>query len=677
MKNKLLKYISFLLVFLLSSCNTTETSISNSGSTSNPSTPSNPIVKVLDTPILNINNDNGLVSWESVKNATYYSYYINNEEIKTISTTSLQLNNGDVLSIMANSSSNEFISSAWSKPVTYFDPNIKSQYVNIYFHDTSLSTVSILKGSTYSVPAPTKLYHQFKGWYLDPYFKEELKDNHTFNKNTVLYPNFVKDEWINNTTYWLKASPHISSSVISSISSSTGWKFIPLSYDATLSTQYSANVFSVSVNVNDVTNLNNAAYIIMDGTYDSDGRTYFKDIDTSTGDQCDFTINENGTYKIIFSVISLWNKGTYKVQSTYTKISSSLSSIYDNSYYPKHLLDNNELPSPNLLLDKDSGLVSWDIIDHASKYEYIINNGNIKETTSNNINLPLGSEISVRAIGEGDYLSSRWSTPICNGYELNTYDHIYVYFYGTNNPSIMLDKGAKATRPNVNPVKPNYIFDDYYTDITYKTKFDFNKELYENTLIYARFIYDNAVKYQLFNSSKNTKIGDFVISEQYEYNEYKITYNASGDLTYYVKEVATSKFYGPYIMEKEGTYNMYFSVDHKWDINTNNERNAYWAPDVATYYFSNNMWWDKVYVYMWGDDGYKKSWPGETMTFYKTNDYGESIYKVEVESKYHSLIFNNNNKQTIDITLSSYPSGTGFYCTGSNSPYNVGTWMEG
>ena len=53
--------------------------------------------------------------------------------------------------------------------------------------------------------------------------------------------------------------------------------------------------------------------------------------------------------------------------------------------------------------------------------------------------------------------------------------------------------GEKATRPAVDPTKTGYTFDDWYTDSTYATKFDFeNTVITADTAVYAKFTEDVA-----------------------------------------------------------------------------------------------------------------------------------------------------------------------------------------
>ncbi|MBQ6220768.1 MAG: BspA family leucine-rich repeat surface protein, partial [Methanosphaera sp.] len=59
---------------------------------------------------------------------------------------------------------------------------------------------------------------------------------------------------------------------------------------------------------------------------------------------------------------------------------------------------------------------------------------------------------------------------------------------GSEVPSQTINYGSTATRPATNPIKELYKFDDWYTDDTYTTKFDFTTPITSDTIIYAKFI---------------------------------------------------------------------------------------------------------------------------------------------------------------------------------------------
>lgn len=94
--------------------------------------------------------------------------------------------------------------------------------------------------------------------------------------------------------------------------------------------------------------------------------------------------------------------------------------------------------------------------------------------------------------------------------------------------------------------------------------------------------------------------------------------------------------------------------------------------DVVKIYFENSNSWSKVYAYVWGNNGTgeEKAWPGNTMTFIGTNEYGHSIYEYTVDmEKYPNVVFNNGGAdKTKDIVIAGnsvcyYPDTTSSPCT--------------
>ena len=87
--------------------------------------------------------------------------------------------------------------------------------------------------------------------------------------------------------------------------------------------------------------------------------------------------------------------------------------------------------------------------------------------------------------------------------------------------------------------------------------------------------------------------------------------------------------------------------------------------------FSNNRGWDAVRVHYWGAE--ETTWPGVAMTKVDTNEYGQDVYEITLPEGTVGVVFNNNNngQQTVDVTP---VDGTGYYCDGDNTPYEVGTY---
>lgn len=118
--------------------------------------------------------------------------------------------------------------------------------------------------------------------------------------------------------------------------------------------------------------------------------------------------------------------------------------------------------------------------------------------------------------------------------------------------------------------------------------------------------------------------------------------------------------------------NNYFTSDSNWS----NVTGSIYHPvhEDMVVYFTNNDNWNNVYAYTWG--GSKKvSWPGETMTYVKQNEYNQAVYKITVSKDITGLIFTNGDgNQTVDIK-DGFEDGIGYYISGnSGSKASVGTY---
>ena len=98
-----------------------------------------------------------------------------------------------------------------------------------------------------------------------------------------------------------------------------------------------------------------------------------------------------------------------------------------------------------------------------------------------------------------------------------------------------------------------------------------------------------------------------------------------------------------------GTYTMVF---------TNSQR---WTGTISCYYWSSS-------------NTSMVQWPGKQMSVkQQSNDYGETVYTVDIPAAAQNVIFTNGTSQTVDIPT----TGSGNYyamSTTTNGKYNVGTW---
>ena len=74
-------------------------------------------------------------------------------------------------------------------------------------------------------------------------------------------------------------------------------------------------------------------------------------------------------------------------------------------------------------------------------------------------------------------------------FEIKTFTVSFDTDGGSSVPSQTINYGGTVTRPNTDPTKTGHTFDDWYTDSTYQTLFDFaNTTITDTTTIYGKFI---------------------------------------------------------------------------------------------------------------------------------------------------------------------------------------------
>ena len=171
------------------------------------------------------------------------------------------------------------------------------------------------------------------------------------------------------------------------------------------------------------------------------------------------------------------------------------------------------LETPILSFDKETKIVSWDKVDNATHYNYIINDGEILSTTSLFLELSNEETVSVQAANNSSI--SDWSYSITNfdtsDINVEAKDNIYVKFHNTTLSTRTLGIGEKILKP-ADPYKENHTFDNWYKDPYYKEIFDFNEPIYSSTIIYANFVPSDLIKDTYFWVKADPKMSADVMS---------------------------------------------------------------------------------------------------------------------------------------------------------------------
>lgn len=667
-------FLIMIMLLILSSCgaeggNSSKEKISSSclNSSSSISSVGNKD-KEVSTPSLMLDEQTGIVTWNYDNNATYYNYIINDGEIKTTTSNTIKLNDKSNISVQAANSTYE---SSWSNAITYFDTSDVivggRENVNIYFHNTSLTSKTIKTGSFIEKPnAPDKNNYIFDNWYKNPFYQELFDFSQPIYHSTIIYANYIPNDLINNVYFWIKANPKISATIMSS-STNSDWHFIPLKEN---SSQTLYKEFIATITVNGASISDPAKFLVMDGFDDNEGRTYWK----NNGN--DFTITSDGTYNIYFSLETQYKIGSNVVHAKYEKVNSR-SNVESNKQ---------RISTPFINIDLENNIASWEETTNA-KYEVIIDNKTPQLISKNYIEISKGSHICVRTVIDENN-KSNWSLPQANlnyiEVELEN-NYVYLYFLNSDENAIKVKKGDLLNEAPI-PNKEGFTFLGWYLDISLKTKATFPYEASKNTVFYPKCEFnekDYATKqyYKLVDENNNIISGLTWNIDNFDFKEYNTQkVELLRGKTYYVNTLDDSKSWGPYKVDSDGSYVIYFSEDNLWNINTINESNVYIAQQSMDIYFSNSKGWSgTIYAYAFNKASgeYMKAWPGMQMTYVKTNSYGQKIYTIELDtSKYDYVIFTNGSSQTIDISLENAYSGIGYYATdekdGNN--YKVGSY---
>lgn len=265
----------------------------------------------------------------------------------------------------------------------------------------------------------------------------------------------------------------------------------------------------------------------------------------------DNPINPNKTYSVTFHIDN--NTNTIEVNEN-SIISDIPTPTKDNYTFDNWYTDANY----TTVFDFNSKITSnTDIYG-----KFVINKYTVKFLDSNN------NEITTSQTVDYNNVANKPNNPVMNGY---TFDNWYadanyttvfnfnskitsntnvyakftinkytVNFLDSNNNEVAtsqtVDYNNTITKPS-DPVKENYSFDGWYTDLEFTDKFDFNDKITSNLNVYAKFTYNNTSTNDIvIDSCGGYNEGAFV--EFYKINntsisDYNITYSLANSTTEY------------------------------------------------------------------------------------------------------------------------------------------------
>jgi hypothetical protein len=178
----------------------------------------------------------------------------------------------------------------------------------------------------------------------------------------------------------------------------------------------------------------------------------------------------------------------------------------------------------------------------------------------------------------------------------------------------------------------------------------------------------NGDQFQIYNYS--TDAGWVVNVNSYSFNSDPDSYISKGTSYYTVLQDCTVDIYIKLKYEQD---EIYFGLESGGGTDPVDPPAS---DDLVIYFSADDSWGGTMYAYCWNAGG-NNGWPGTAMTYVKTNDYGQRIFRIELDADdaWANIIFTNGSgSQTADISLSGVTTNTQFWVTDTAPYYGSGSY---
>lgn len=372
----------------------------------------------LNTPVVSISNS-GLASWAPVTGATGYKYKINNGETKTATGTSVQLENGQSIKVMAVGNGTTYTDSEWSAEKTY----TVSTATKLDTPDVSINNEGVASWAANDNAEGFIVKINGVDGQLTSDTSATLTDGQRIQVKAVGDgTNYTDSDWSEEKTYTAIEDSAVTSVVFDFKGVITEYSFSE--YNATtikpvLESALSETVgFEVSatskVYPGDQTqNVVGALKFSNSNTMGSLTLVFNKNVkrvvlnakayNTYAGS---IAINDGTAQSVtnaaaVDLTFNLTPSKTVKIDAKENRFYVYTITVYFEDYEAK-------LATPTLAVDLD-GVVTWDEVANATKYAYQIGDGNVQYvelTEDRSIQLTDGQTVKVWAVGNADYADS-------------------------------------------------------------------------------------------------------------------------------------------------------------------------------------------------------------------------------------------------------------------------------
>ncbi len=348
-------------------------------------------------------DDSGLASWRAIEHATKYVYKINDGKETETTATSVQLSKGQKIIVKAIGDGENYLDSNFSAARAYIDSKLAA---SLSFADVANRT---------SQNSDLQIWTQNGITFTNEKAKSSTAVSDNFNPVRLYKDSTIKVEFegmvkivfhCNTTGY---ATALNSSFTRTSITHSVDGKDVTVKFNVQVDL-FDVEELSAQVRIDSIDVYVERIAVPLDApvvTIDADGNASWAAIEHATG----YKYAINGGEPVSTdntSVPLLDNNATIKVYAVGDGIDWANSAYSEEKTYVWQTV---QLDPPAITINK-AGVVSWEAVEHAVKYVYVITtngvDGEEQETTECKLEEALqdGQSIKIKTIGERRYLSS-------------------------------------------------------------------------------------------------------------------------------------------------------------------------------------------------------------------------------------------------------------------------------
>lgn len=413
-----------------------------------------------------------------------------------------------------------------------------------------------------------------------------------------------------------------------------------------------------------------------------------------------YTPNTNTSYTVIHKY--------QKLDGTYEEETENLNGTTDTKVTPDVKgKEGFTSPMPQEITISGDGTTTLTYTYTRKNYNFSITDRTyLDDSSTENGSYPYGTKITLKANERTGY-TFEWSDGD-NNYERTfelkdntTLTPVYtsqtcIISFNTNGGSEIssqsINCGEKVTKPS-NPTKEDYKFINWYTDDTFENVFDFDTEIYENKVVYAKWVHP-IVYFQLPPDWHGSTV-----------NAYLFNALSSTGMTWpgdSMNLVDSTKQIYSYVLSDEqiSSYDrIVFTNGESVDSGSNLNKNARQTIDIVLsdemyeqifvpelysgegtrvlFRNASKNWIQHIYKWNNSNTSINNGWPGLEFT----DSINDSTYYTIVESKYNMMIFNKgtggSGNQTNDLSVPAYQDMV--YTISNSGPYRIfyfGGWKD-